>query len=126
MHRHDASASRRRRASPVCAHTWRSGYGQEVWLTVEGFHSGGQWIAARTPIKLRAVPYPRYNALFVDNCEPFWLGANGATEDKLREAAEEEFDVLWRNYAFADDTKLTSAAQKLKAELLAAFVVEGR
>ena len=98
---------------------------EEQWLSIEGFHSGGQWIAARKPIMLRVSPHQRCGAIFVDNCEPFYLCAGGSTDDELQKTVEEEFDILWRNYALEDDAKLTGEARKLKADLLAAFVAEG-
>ena len=41
------------------------------------------------------------------------------TRDELDEALIVEFDVLWRNYAKADDERLSPAATELKRGLLA-------
>jgi hypothetical protein len=113
------------RGDPASAETWATPTQEEQWLSIEGFHSGGQWIAARKPIMLRVSPHQRCASMHVDNCEPFYLCAGGSTDEELQKMIEEEFDILWRNYALEDDARFTGEARKLKADLLAAFVVDG-
>jgi hypothetical protein len=52
-----------------------------------------------------------YPSLGIDVC--------AFTRDELDEALVVELDVLWRNYAKADDGKLSPASKELKRELLA-------
>jgi len=58
--------------------------------------------------QLMCVAYP---SLGVDVC--------AFTRDDLDEALVVEFDVLWRNYAKADDGELSPASRELKRGLLA-------
>ena len=50
---------------------------------------------------------------------PLGVDACAFTRDGLDEALVVEFDVLWRNYAKADDRELPPASRELKRGLLA-------
>jgi hypothetical protein len=59
--------------------------------------------------------------LFLLQHEKLGIDIFAYTRDELEIAVREELDVLWRNYAKADDSELTEGAIRLKSDLLAAI-----
>jgi hypothetical protein len=90
---------------------------------IESFRSGDRIVRAKPPIRFKVdVDWP--HRLFVIR-EPA-LGVHVETPDYdsvLLELAQ-ELDVVWRNYALADENSLDEEARKLKHELRSRFVEE--
>lgn len=51
------------------------------------------------------------------------IGVFAPTRDLLEQELQDDLDVLWRNYALAEDDQLTQDARQLKKNLLAAVEV---
>jgi len=87
---------------------------------VERFVSGQDHIVTDNPLKILAT-YDSECDLFSFQEAKIGMDAFSESYDKLREAVLQELDVLWRNYASADDGELAEDALSVKRALLARF-----
>jgi hypothetical protein len=99
--------------------------GVEESIYIENLFSCGKLLSVRR-CHLKFDVERRDDGLYYLKNETQWgLLAGGETSiGALADAVTGEFEVLWRNYAEADDKDLTPAAQVMKHNLQQRFIVE--
>jgi hypothetical protein len=98
-------------------------YLDEGAITVTAVSRGGRPLKARTPLKF-IVTFDRENESYEAE-GPFDIVLGAQTRPELEDNLEAELAMLWSEYALVDSATLTPAAQRLRADLLAAFEETG-
>lgn len=93
---------------------------EEEDVQIGAFPLGDRIVRPRGPLtaKLR---FDRDEQLFLASASPLDIETAGETRDDAADGLLAELRVLWRNYAQADDERLTVGAQSLKKRLLEMF-----
>ena len=59
--------------------------------------------------------------MFTAQAESIGLDAFASTKAELASEVSKQLEMLWKEYALADDSELTESARKVKRNLLATF-----
>ena len=92
-------------------------------LVVNTINLGRRSLKARSPFTCEVKFDPEAQTYEAEG--PFHIALAAPTRPELERELEAELVMLWREYAMADEKTLTPAAQRLRAELLAAFGEDG-
>jgi hypothetical protein len=93
---------------------------EEEEIQVSSFVVGNRAIRARHHVTI-SIRFDRDEQLFTATVPPFDIETVGETRDDVAEGVLAELRLLWRNYAQADDNRLTAGARSLKSRLLDSF-----
>jgi hypothetical protein len=93
---------------------------EEEDVSIDSFDVGDRTVRARRPLAV-SIRFDREEQLFTAAVPSLEIETVGETRDDVAEGTVAELRVLWRNYARADDARLTAGARNLKGRLLEAF-----
>jgi len=89
-------------------------------IPIDSFDVGNRTVGARRPLSV-TIRFDREEQLFMATVPSLDIETAGETRDDVAEGIAAELRMLWRNYARADDARLTEGARSLKRQLLEAF-----
>ena len=93
---------------------------QEEDVSIDSFDVGNRTVRARRPLVV-GIRFDREEQLFTATVPSLEIEIVGETRDDVAEGIVAELRILWRNYAQADDARLTAGARHLKRRILEAF-----
>ena len=89
-------------------------------VSIDSFDVGNRTVRARRRLAV-SIRFDREEQLFTATIPSLEIETVGETHDDVVEGIVAELRVLWRNYARADEARLTAGARNLKGRLLEAF-----
>lgn len=85
------------------------------------FYNGSTFMRKRRGVSVAVESETTPDGMFTAQAESIGLDAFASTKAELASEVSKQLEMLWKEYALADDSELTESARKVKRNLLATF-----